>query len=156
MPLVKVIFFLVFIIISNESGCDSEEKTFISEFQKIYDRLDIKLVERGESFYQELMHDLVKDLTEKSNYFDFLRSVFFVLVLIRVLIFRADLLEDDEGRKILWGEEKKEGDIPFTIVKSDGGFTYDTSDLCAFKHRIVTEKGDWIIYVVDEGQVRCL
>ncbi|KAK7580408.1 hypothetical protein V9T40_001037 [Parthenolecanium corni] len=105
--------------------CDASRK----EFQKIYDRLDIiKLVERGESFYQERMLELVNDLTEKN------------------------LLEDDDGRKILWGEEKKEGEIPFTIVKSDGGFTYDTSDLSAFKQRIVEEKGDWIIYVVDEGQ----
>lgn len=97
------------------------------------------------------MHDLVKDLTKKSNYFDIPTKLFFSLELIN--FFRTGLLEDDEGRKILWGEDKKEGDIPFTIVKSDGGFTYDTSDLCAFKHRIVEEKGDWIIYVVDEGQV---
>ena len=44
--------------------------------------------------------------------------------------------------------------IPLTVVKSDGGFTYDTSDLAALRQRIVDEKGDWIIYVVDSGQVR--
>lgn len=62
------------------------------------------------------------------------------------------LLEDDNGRKIMWGSPAKTG-IPLTMVKSDGGFTYDTSDLTAFAHRIEEEKGDWIIYVVDEGQV---
>ena len=44
--------------------------------------------------------------------------------------------------------------VPLTIVKSDGGFTYDTSDMTALRHRIETEKGDWLIYVVDSGQVR--
>lgn len=57
-------------------------------------------------------------------------------------------LEEDEGRKILWGG----GTIPMTIVKSDGGFTYDTSDLAAIRHRLVEEKDDWIIYVTDAGQ----
>lgn len=43
--------------------------------------------------------------------------------------------------------------IPFTIVKSDGGFTYDTSDIATLKQRIEEEKADRVIYVVDSGQV---
>lgn len=43
--------------------------------------------------------------------------------------------------------------IPLTIVKSDGGFTYDTSDLTALKQRIEEVKADHIIYVTDAGQV---
>ena len=43
--------------------------------------------------------------------------------------------------------------VPLIIVKSDGGFTYDTSDMAAIRHRIEEEKGDWLIYVVDSGQV---
>lgn len=62
------------------------------------------------------------------------------------------LLENDDGRKILWGSDSKDN-IPLTIQKSDGGFTYDTSDLAAFKQRITEEKADWLIYVTDEGQV---
>ena len=46
--------------------------------------------------------------------------------------------------------------IPLTLVKSDGGFTYDTSDMTALKHRLEEEKGDWLIYVVDSGQVCCM
>lgn len=38
------------------------------------------------------------------------------------------------------------------MVKSDGGYTYDTSDLTAIKQRIEEEKADWIIYVTDLGQ----
>jgi len=38
------------------------------------------------------------------------------------------------------------------MVKSDGGFTYDTSDMATIKFRLEEEKGDWLIYVVDAGQ----
>ncbi|XP_026478044.1 probable arginine--tRNA ligase, cytoplasmic isoform X2 [Ctenocephalides felis] len=103
--------------------CDVSRK----EFQKLYDRLDIKIMERGESFYQSRMEMLVKELSNKN------------------------LLEEDNGRMIMWGEKHGEG-IPLTIVKSDGGFTYDTSDLAAIKHRIEEEKANWLIYVTDAGQ----
>ncbi|KRZ78614.1 Arginine--tRNA ligase, cytoplasmic, partial [Trichinella papuae] len=76
------------------------------DFQRIYDKLDVKLVERG-------------------------------------------LLEIDEGRKIVFPESCS---TPLTIVKSDGGYTYDTSDLAALKHRLFEEKADWVLYVVDAGQ----
>ena len=46
--------------------------------------------------------------------------------------------------------------VPMTIVKSDGGFTYDTSDLAAVKQRIEDERGTWLIYVTDAGQVNKL
>lgn len=93
-------------------------KFYFSEFQSIYDRLDIKLVERGESFYQSRMQDIVKELEEKN------------------------FLEEDEGRKIMWGENKEA--IPLTIVKSDGGYTYDTSDMAAIKQRILEEGAEWV------------
>lgn len=51
----------------------------------------------------------------------------------------------------MWGKDKEL--IPFTIIKSDGGFTYDTSDMATIKYRIHESKGEWIIYVVDMGQV---
>lgn len=102
--------------------CDVSRK----EFQKIYDRLDVRLVERGESFYQKRMESIVVELT------------------------KGGFLEEDEGRKIMWGENN-EG-IPLTIVKSDGGFTYDTSDMAAIQQRLKEEKVDWIVYVTDAGQ----
>ncbi|XP_047345996.1 arginine--tRNA ligase, cytoplasmic [Vespa velutina] len=102
--------------------CDISRK----EFEKLYARLDIKIIERGESFYQKKMEELVREL-ESQNF-----------------------LEEDMGRKILWGEDHS--GIPFTIVKSDGGFTYDTSDMACIKHRVQDEKADWIIYVTDSGQ----
>ena len=55
-----------------------------------------------------------------------------------------NFLEEDEGRKIMWGQNK-EG-IPLTIVKKDGGFTYDTSDMAAIKQRIFEEDAEWVNY----------
>lgn len=99
------------------------------EFQKIYDLLDIKLIERGESFYQSRMEKLVKELEQKR------------------------LLEEDDGRKIMWGDKNDDfGGIPLTIIKTGGGFTYDTSDMATIKQRIEEEKADWLIYVTDAGQ----
>lgn len=97
------------------------------EFEKVYTRLDIKLIERGESFYQKYMESIVPELESKN------------------------MLEEDNGRKVMWGEKHGNG-IPFTIVKSDGGFTYDTSDMAAIKHRIEKERADWLIYITDAGQ----
>ncbi|XP_047521777.1 arginine--tRNA ligase, cytoplasmic [Pieris napi] len=97
------------------------------EFQKVYDRLDIKIIDRGESFYQSRMDTVVKELKEKG------------------------LLEEDEGRLIMWGSTEQTG-IPLTIVKSDGGYTYDTSDMATIKQRVEEEKGERLIYVTDVGQ----
>ena len=39
------------------------------EFAKIYERLDITLIERGESFYQDMMGKIVEDLEKKGVLF---------------------------------------------------------------------------------------
>lgn len=102
--------------------CDTSRQ----EFQVIYERLGIEnLIERGESFYQARMQELVNELKMQN------------------------LLQLDEGRHIIWAPG---AEIPMTVVKSDGGFTYDTSDLAALLQRIHEEKADWIIYVTDLGQ----
>jgi arginyl-tRNA synthetase len=96
-----------------------------SEYQLIYKELDIKLIERGESFYQNLMAPAVKDFEDKN------------------------LVVTEEGRKLIFPPNVS---IPLTVVKSDGGFTYDTSDLAAIKQRLQEEKGDILLYVIDSGQ----
>lgn len=35
------------------------------EFQKIYERLNVSIIERGESFYQSRMENVVKELENK-------------------------------------------------------------------------------------------
>jgi len=102
--------------------CDVSRK----EFNKVYQRLDASIVERGESFYQKRMEVLVKQL-------------------------QTDGIceKDEEGRWVLPVDGLK---VPLILVKSDGGFTYDTSDLTALHHRLFEEKADWLVYVVDAGQ----
>jgi len=93
---------------------------------ELYKRLDITVTERGESFYQSRMEKLVKEFREEG------------------------VTEVDEfGRTVLFvpGFE-----VPLMITKSDGGFTYDTSDMAALKQRLVEEKADEIIYVVGVEQ----
>ena len=103
-----------------------EKLFFFVEFEYIYQELDIKLVERGESFYQKMMDNVIKEFESKN------------------------LVVTEEGRKLVFPPESS---IPLTIVKSDGGYTYDTSDLAAIRQRLIDEKGDMILYVIDAGQV---
>jgi arginyl-tRNA synthetase len=37
------------------------------------------------------------------------------------------------------------------IVKSDGGYNYDTTDLAAIRYRVSHDGATWVIYVTDEG-----
>ncbi|XP_027045355.1 arginine--tRNA ligase, cytoplasmic-like [Pocillopora damicornis] len=101
--------------------CDESRK----EFDNIYERLDVTLIERGESFYQDMMPNVVADLERKGK------------------------VIEDEGRKVVFVQGYK---VPLTVVKSDGGFTYDTSDMAALQQRVRDENGDWLIYVTDAGQ----
>ncbi len=38
------------------------------------------------------------------------------------------------------------------VVKSDGGYNYDTTDLACIKHRLKTLHADRVIYITDAGQ----
>ena len=46
---------------------DCEWFIISSEFQHIYDRLGVTIIERGESFYQPMMPGVVKDLDDKGK-----------------------------------------------------------------------------------------
>lgn len=62
---------------------------------------------------------------------------------------KDNFIQLDEGRKILFPPGRS---VPLTVVKSDGGYTYDTSDLAAINNRLIEEKADVLLYVVDAGQ----
>jgi len=62
-------------------------------------------------------------------------------------------LKLEEGRQVMFLPGI---DVPMTIVKTDGSFTYDTSDMATIKQRLTEENGDWLIYVIDSGQVSYL
>ena len=101
------------------------------EFQVIYDRLDIHLTERGESFYNPLLPAVVEDLE------------------------KAGLLVEDAGAKCVFleGFTNKDGQpLPLIVQKSDGGYNYATTDLAALRYRIQQDNAERIIYVTDAGQ----
>lgn len=100
-------------------------------FQEIYRLLDVKLIERGESFYNPMLADVVAELTQKG------------------------LVTLSDGARCIFmeGFVSREGSpLPMIIQKGDGGFNYDTTDMAALKHRIEVEQADRIIYVTDAGQ----
>jgi arginyl-tRNA synthetase len=105
------------------------------EFQKIYDRLDIRLSERGESFYNPYLEGVVADLDA------------------------CGLLVTDDGARCVFleGVSGKDGKpLPVIVQKSDGGFNYATTDLAAIRYRFAAAPdGDGacrVIYVTDAGQ----
>ncbi|MCP9916432.1 arginine--tRNA ligase [Cyanobium sp. ATX 6F1] len=105
------------------------------EFQQIYDRLDIQLSERGESFYNPYLAAVVADLEATG-----------LLV-----------IDDGAGCVFLEGVKGKDGGpLPLIVRKSDGGFNYATTDLAAIRYRFAAPpEGDGagrVIYVTDAGQ----
>ena len=111
--------------------CDQSRR----EFQKIYDRLDIRLSERGESFYNPYLENVLSGLKE------------------------AGLLVTDDGAECVFleGVSGKDGKpLPVIVRKSDGGFNYATTDLAAIRYRFAqASDGDGarrVIYVTDAGQ----
>lgn len=111
-----------------KSICEVSHKAY----QEIYDLLDIKLKERGESFYRKQLPLIVQNLEKKH------------------------LITQSQGAKCIFFEEfkNKEGEpLPLLVQKSDGGYNYMTTDLAAMKQRTQEEKADRIIVVTDGGQL---
>ncbi len=111
--------------------CDQSRR----EFQKIYDRLDIRLSERGESFYNPFLPAVIEGLKQ------------------------TRLLVTDDGAECVFleGVKGKDGKpLPVIVQKSDGGFNYATTDLAAIRYRFAAlPDGDGarrVIYVTDAGQ----
>lgn len=107
--------------------CDQSRR----EFQLIYDRLNVQLTERGESFYNPYLAAVVADLRE------------------------SGLLVASDGAQCVFidGYTNRAGDpLPLIIQKSDGGYNYATTDLAAIRYRIQTDRAERIIYITDSGQ----
>ncbi|MBW4565160.1 MAG: arginine--tRNA ligase [Mojavia pulchra JT2-VF2] len=101
------------------------------EFQVIYDLLDVKVTERGESFYNPLLPGIIEDLD------------------------KSGLLVENQGAKCVFleGFTNREGEpLPLIVQKSDGGYNYATTDLAALRYRIQQDEAKRIIYVTDAGQ----
>jgi arginyl-tRNA synthetase len=102
---------------------------------QIYKRLNVTLEHprdtRGESFYKDMLADVVETLEQKG------------------------LAVKSEGAICIFpdGFKNKDGDpLPFIIQKSDGASLYATTDLAALRFRIQELHADEIIYVTDTRQ----
>ncbi|KAF0697519.1 Aste57867_11829 [Aphanomyces stellatus] len=101
--------------------CDISRK----EYQKVYDRLDVKLDEMGESFYNPIIPRVIE------------------------MIDAQGITEDSDGAKVIFTSKYKQ---PFMLVKSDGSYLYDTTDIAALWYRLHEIKADWIVIYTDYTQ----
>lgn len=100
-------------------------------FDEIYQLLDVRLQERGESFYNPFLPKIIEDLEKKG------------------------LITVSDGAKCIFleGFSARDGaSLPMIVQKADGGYNYDTTDMAAMRHRIQEEKAERIIVVTDAGQ----
>lgn len=100
-------------------------QTSRNDFEIIYEALNVKILERGESFYNLMIPAVLEELQEKN------------------------IAVKSKGALCIFSSF--EG-APLICRKSDGGYNYASTDLTAINHRIKHEKADWIIYVTDSGQ----
>ena len=84
-------------------------------------------------------------------FISFYLFIFFNHVIIFFFYLWTGNLKSEEGMKVMFCPDFK---VPLIVVKSDGGYTYDTSDIATIHQRLFDEKGTWLIYVTDAGQVR--
>lgn len=98
----------------------------IGACRNIYEKLDIKLKEVGESFYRKQIPEMIAEMV------------------------KAGMVEVAEnGAQIVKVDGYK---FPLILIKSDGAYTYATTDLAAIRYRFQTLKMDRVYYVVDSGQ----
>jgi arginyl-tRNA synthetase len=81
--------------------------------------------ERGESFYNDRLAEVVSELTDKG------------------------IAEESEGAIVVFTKGQP---APLIVQKSDGGFGYGTTDLAAVKFRIQDLHADRVVYFVDARQ----
>jgi len=97
----------------------------------IYERLGVRLEDRGESYYQSMLAGVVMEFEDRG------------------------LAVVSEGAMCVFleGFTTRDGDpLPMMIRKSDGGYNYDTTDLAAIRHRVFALGARRLIYVVGVPQ----
>lgn len=98
----------------------------LEALNQVYERLDVTFdLTLGESYYNPMLADVVSSLKQKG------------------------LATDSDGAVCVFQEGN---DAPFIVQKTDGAFTYATTDLATIQYRVETLKADEILYVVDQRQ----
>jgi arginyl-tRNA synthetase len=106
----------------------------LSYLDDIFARLGTKLTRQdvvGESYYNPLLAQVVDDLD------------------------KIGLLVESEGARCVFppGYTNREGDpLPLIVQKSDGGYTYATTDLAAVRDRVGRLGAELLVYVVGSTQ----
>jgi arginyl-tRNA synthetase len=96
------------------------------EIDAIYQRLGVTFDHTlGESFYQDRLRGVVKDLADKG------------------------LARESDGAICVFLEGH---DVPMIVQKQDGAFLYATTDLATIQYRMNTWRPDAVLYVVDHRQ----
>ncbi len=98
----------------------------LGEIDLVYQRLGVRFDHTyGESFYQPFLNKVVQDLSS------------------------SGLARESEGALAIFLTEDA---TPALVRKSDGAFTYMTTDLATIQYRVEQWKPDTILYVVDSRQ----
>jgi len=99
-------------------------------FERVYERMSVSLRredERGESFYNPMLADVVAELRDKA------------------------VAVESEGATVVWVEGFE---APLIIQKSGGGFGYGTTDLAALRFRVRELGAERLIYLTDSRQAQ--
>jgi arginyl-tRNA synthetase len=98
----------------------------LEEIEHVYQRLDVHFDHmHGESFYQPMLAGIVRDLEAKG------------------------IAQQSQGALVVF---VREGEPPAIVRKSDGAFTYTTSDLATIRYRAEHWHPDVVLYVVGAPQ----
>jgi arginyl-tRNA synthetase len=110
----------------------------VAYFDEVYGKLGVLLTDQdvvGESFYNPMLDDVVRDLDA------------------------AGLLVDNDGARCVFppGFTNRDGDpLPLIVRKSDGGYGYAATDLAAIRDRVGRLGARQILYVVGNPQAQHL
>jgi len=108
----------------------------VSYFAEVYKKLDVTLTPDdnvGESFYNDMLDDVVKDLSDKG------------------------LITDSDGALCVFPPgfvNRDDEPLPMIVQKRDEGFGYAATDLAAIRNRVSGLKADEILYVVGTPQAQ--
>jgi arginyl-tRNA synthetase len=98
----------------------------LQEIESLYQRIGVQFDHTlGESFYQDRLRGVVKDLAQKG------------------------LARESDGAICMFLDGFE---VPFIVQKQDGAFLYATSDLATIQYRMSEWRPDAILYVVDHRQ----
>jgi arginyl-tRNA synthetase len=103
----------------------------LSHAHQIYAALGIRLEDRGESFYNPFLPEVVDELLSRGL----------------AVVDRGAVCVFVEGWKNREGQP-----LPVIIRKSDGGYQYSTTDLAGIRYRVGTDHAERLIYVTDIRQ----